>query len=154
VRYLLDTNVISETMRAASNRHLLGALARHDGQFGISAVTWHELAFGVRRLPKGARRVALEVRLQDLARDLPPPLPFTAEAGDWLATERARLEAKGVSITTEDGMIAATAYVSSLTVVTANTKHFEPFLGLRVVDWSRPAGPYPSSRPCGGQRDT
>lgn len=125
-------------MRATPNRHVLGALARHDGQFCISAVTWHELAFGVRRLPKGARRTALEARLQDLARDLPPPLPFTAEAADWLASERARLEAKGVPISVEDGLIAATAYASNLTVVSANTKHFASFLGIRVVDWSRP----------------
>jgi predicted nucleic acid-binding protein len=139
VKFLLDTNAISETMRASPNRHLLGALARHDGQLGISSVTWHELAFGVRRLPRGARRTALEVRLRDLASDLPAPVPFTGEAADWLASERARLEAKGVSISIEDGVIAATAFVANLTVVTANTRHFAPFLALRVVDWSRPA---------------
>jgi predicted nucleic acid-binding protein len=139
VRFLLDTNVVSETMRASPNRHLLRALARNEGQFGISAVTWHELAFGVRRLPKGARRTALEARLRDLATDLPAPVPFTAEAADWLASERARLEAKGTSISIEDGIIAATAYVANLTVVTANTKHFVPFQELRVVDWLRPS---------------
>lgn len=139
MKFLLDTNVVSETMRASPNRHLLGALARHDGQLCISAVTWHELAFGVRRLPKGVRRTALEARLQDLARDLPPPLAITGVAADWLATERARLEAKGVSISMEDGLIAATAYESNLTVVTADTKHFAPFLGVRVVDWLGPS---------------
>jgi predicted nucleic acid-binding protein len=139
VKFLLDTNVVSETMKASPNVHLLRALTRHDGQLGISAVTWHELAFGVRRLPKGARRTALEVRLRDLASVLPAPLPFTGEAADWLASERARLETKGCSIAIEDGAIAATAYLANLTVVTANTKHFVPFLALRVVDWSRPS---------------
>jgi len=138
VKFLLDTNVVSETMRASPNRHLLRALARHDGQLGVSAITWQELAFGVRRLPRGARRTALEVRLRDLASDLPAPLPFSGEAADWLASERARLEAKGVSISIEDGVIAATARLASLTVVTANTKHFVPFLAVRVVDWSLP----------------
>ena len=139
MKFLLDTNVVSETMRATPNGHLLRMLGRHDGQFGISAVTWHELAFGVRRLPKGARRTALEARLRDLADDLPPPVPFTGEAADWLASERARLEAKGVRISIEDGVIAATACLANLTVVTANTKHFIPFLALRVVDWLRPS---------------
>jgi predicted nucleic acid-binding protein len=138
MKFLLDTNVVSETMRASPNRHLLGKLAHHDGQFGISALTWHELAFGVRRLPRGARRTALEARLTGLASDLPAPLPFTVEAADWLGSERARLESKGVAISIEDGVIAATAHVAGLTVVTANTKHFAPFLGLRVVDWCRP----------------
>ncbi len=53
--------------------------------------------------------------------------------------ERARLEAKGTSISIEDGVIAATAYFANLTVVTANTKHFVPFVALRVVDWSQPS---------------
>ena len=140
MRFLLDTNVVSETMRASPNGHVLRALALHDGQFAISAVTWYELAFGVRRLPKGARRTALEARLRDLASDLPPPLPFTAEAADWLATERARLQSKGLTLSVEDGVIAATAHLANLTVVTANTKDFALFLGVRVVDWSHPPG--------------
>ena len=139
MRFLLDTNVVSGTMQASPNRHLVTALARHDGQLCISVITWHELAYGVRRLPKGVRRTALEARLRDIARDLPAALPFTGEAADWLASERARLEAKGTIISIEDGLIAATAYASNLTVVTANTKHFVPFLGVQVVDWSRPA---------------
>ncbi len=79
-------------------------------------MTWHELAFGVRRLEKGARRTALELRLRDLASDLPAPLPFSGEAADWLASD-----------------------LANLTVVTANTKHFVPFLALQVADWSRPS---------------
>ena len=107
MRFLLDTNVVSETMRGSPNRRMLRKLAQHDGQFGISALTWHELAFGVRCLPRGARRTALEARLRDISTDLPAPLPFTGAAGDWLASERARLEAKGISISMEDGVIAA-----------------------------------------------
>ena len=53
--------------------------------------------------------------------------------------ERARLDARGVSISIDDGAIAATSYLANLTVVTANTKHFVPFVALRVVDWSRPS---------------
>jgi tRNA(fMet)-specific endonuclease VapC len=136
VRFLLDTNVVSETMRAKPNPALLAKLARYDGQFGVSAVTWLELAYGVRRLPDGARKKALAERLSDVRATLPPVLPFTEEAADWLATERVRLEAKGTTVTCEDGLIAATAWVSNLTLVTANTKHFAGFRGLHVVDWS------------------
>lgn len=137
MRYLLDTNVVSETMRGSPNRRLLTRLAQHDGAFGISVVTWYEIAYGVRRAPKGPRRVALEARLADLAVDLPPPLQVTLEAADWLASERARLEGKGTVTSTEDGLIAATAHVNGLIVVTANTKHFAPFHGLRVENWMR-----------------
>lgn len=136
MRFLLDTNVISDTMRATPNRRLLTRLGQHDGSFAISVVSWYEVAYGVRRVPRGARRTALEARLADLRNDLPPPLSFTLDAADWLATERARLEDKGIVPSSEEGQIAATAYVNGLTMVTANTKHFSPFLGLRVVDWT------------------
>lgn len=137
MKYLLDTNIVSETMRAAPSAVLVANLSAHDGQFGIAAITWLELAFGVRRLPQGARRTALEARLRDLQTDLPPPLPFTTEAADWLASERARLEKRGRTITLEDGQIAATAHVAHLVLVTANTKDFAHYLGLRVRDWTQ-----------------
>jgi tRNA(fMet)-specific endonuclease VapC len=63
--------------------------------------------------------------------------PLTLEAADWLATERARLEDEGTIGSTEDGLIAATAHVNGLTLVTANTKHFARFQGLRAVNWMR-----------------
>jgi tRNA(fMet)-specific endonuclease VapC len=135
MRFLLDTNVVSATMRRDPSRRLLQKLAQHDGQFGISAVTWQELAYGVRRLPEGARKRALEARLGGLRAVLQPILPYTLEAADWLATEMARLEAKGRHVTCEDGQIAATAWVSGATIVTANTKHFSRFRGVHVVDW-------------------
>ncbi len=137
MRFLLDTNVVSETMRLSPNRKLLQKLAQHEGHYGISAVTWQELAYGVRRLPEGARKRALQARLLDLPDVLPPILPFTVEAADWLATEMARLEAKGKVITCEDGQIAAIAWTENAALVTVNTKDFAGFRDLRVVDWTR-----------------
>ncbi len=137
MRFLLDTNVISETMRSSPNPRLLQKLAQHEGQYGISAITWQELAYGVRRLPEGARKKALSARLLDLPDVLPPILPFTVEAADWLATKMARLEAKGKAIACEDGQIAAIAWTENATLVTANTKDFSGFRDLRVVDWTR-----------------
>jgi predicted nucleic acid-binding protein len=36
-----------------------------------------------------------------------------------------------------DGQIAAIASLAGLTVVTRDTKHFDPFRGLEVTDWSK-----------------
>ena len=137
MRFLLDTNVLSETMRASPNRRLVARLSQHEGQYGISAVTWQELAFGIRRLPDGRRKEALAARLAELPDVLPPILPFTVEAADWLGTELARLESKGRAVSCEDGQIAATAWASNLVLVTANTKHFSVFRDLKVTDWTR-----------------
>lgn len=137
MRFLLDTNVVSETMRASPNRTLLKRLAQYEGQYGICATTWQELAFGVRRLPEGKRKTALAAHLVDIRAALPTVLAFTADAADWLATEMARLERKGVDVTCEDGQIAAIATMSNLALVTANTKHFARFRDLELVDWTR-----------------
>ena len=137
MRFLLDTNVVSATMRPIPSRALLKRMGQHDGQYGICAVTWQELAFGVRRLPDGKRKNAFDAALADLRAILPPILAYTAEASDWFATERARLERKGVDVSCEDGQIAAIAATSNLVLVTANTKHFSAFRDLSVVDWTR-----------------
>ena len=137
MRFLLDTNVVSETMRITPARRLLQKLAHHEGQLAISSVTWQELVYGVARLPDGPRRRALAVRLADFRDVLPPPLPFTVEAAEWLGHELARLERRGIRVTCEDGRIAAVAWSSNLTLVTANTKHLARFEGLDVVDWTR-----------------
>jgi len=122
-------------MRSAPSRRLLRRLAQHEGQYGISAVTWQELAYGVRRLPEGRRKRALQVRLLDIREVLPPILPFTADTADWLACELARLEKKCIPVACEDGQIAATASLSNLTLVTANVKDFASFHELTVVSW-------------------
>jgi tRNA(fMet)-specific endonuclease VapC len=137
MRFLLDTSIVSETMRPSPNRRILQRLVLHQGHFGICAPTWQELAFGVRRLPDGARRTALHTLLVELREALPPLLPFTGDAADWLATEMARLERRGHEVECEDGQIAAIAHVNDLTLVTANTKHFSRFRGLRLADWRR-----------------
>jgi len=136
VRFLLDTNIVSETMRVAPNRRLLSKLSQHEGQYAVSVVTWQELVYGIERLPDGARKQGLQAVLVDLRPTL-PMLPLSFEAAAWLGVERARLEKKGKNTSTEDGQIAATAWASNLTVVTANKKHFSLFRGVSVVDWTK-----------------
>jgi tRNA(fMet)-specific endonuclease VapC len=67
-----------------------------------------------------------------------PILPYEESAAAWHARERARLERAGRSMPYVDGQIAAIACLAGLTLVTRDTKHFEPFRGLEVIDWSKP----------------
>ena len=52
-------------------------------------------------------------------------MAFDAGAGEWLGVERARLEVAGTPVDLADLVIAATAAVNQLVVVTANIRHFE-----------------------------
>ena len=100
----------------------------------IAAPVWHELLFGLQRLPPSAKRTRIEGYLFSSVIDL-PILPYDAVAAEWHAAQRARLEAKGRVIPFVDGQIAAVAHVHDLIVVTANLAHFEVFEGLQSESW-------------------
>jgi len=137
VRFLLDTNVVSEPVRPSPNRRLLGHMQSHTGAMGIGAPTWHELRFGCGRLPRSRRKERLEDYLATVIRADLPILPYDEAAAAWHARQRARLLAVGRMPGFVDGQIAAIASVNDLILVTANRSDFAAFEGLRLEDWLR-----------------
>lgn len=133
MRYLLDTNVLSEVIRKDPNRGLLqrlGEVAPRDAV--TSAVCVAGLRHGAARVAHGARlweRIAREILSRvDI---LPLGEAEAVRAGDLLAT----LEAQGEPIGMEDVWIGATALEHRLTVVTRNLKHFRRIPGLVSESW-------------------
>lgn len=135
LRFLLDSNVVSEPTKPLPNPGVLRKLREHQDAIGIATVVWHELLFGCERLPSSRKRIAIERYLFETVRASLPILPYDLAAAEWHATERARLVAAGRTPSFVDGQIAAVAKVNDLILVTANLSHFEPFEGLRVEDW-------------------
>lgn len=134
LRYLLDTNVLSEWVKPQPHASVMQALQRHEAECAMAAPTLQELVFGVARLPHGQRRAALELWLGNCAKQM-PVLSFDAKAAWWLGQERARLANKGRALPHADGEIAACAVAHGLTLVTRNVKDFEGLQGLTVVNW-------------------
>ena len=135
-RFLLDTSTVSAAMLARPLPQVLARLREHGGECAIGAPVWHELKFGVGRLPRGKRRTLLEAFLDEVVRPTLPILPYDERAAEWHARERARLERNGRTAPFVDGQIAAIAVAHGLLLVTSNTADFAPFQGLRVVDWA------------------
>jgi len=135
VRFLLDTNVVSEPLRPRPDSALLRTLAEHQDHVAIPAPVWHELMFGCLRLPKSRRREAIEVYLLETVQPSFPILPYDEAAALWHADERARLQAAGRTPPYVDGQIAAVAVVHRLTLVTANAADFASFDDLEVTSW-------------------
>ncbi len=131
---LLDTNVISEAARPNPHPGVLGRLADAEGSAAIAAVTWHELRYGVRRLPSSRRREALEIFVRGLPNRF-PVLPYDQRTAEWHAAERARLERAGRQPSFADGQIAATAVSHDLVLVTRNLSDFVAFADLRIESW-------------------
>ena len=134
-RYLLDTNTVSEPARKKPDSEVLARLETHAGETAIASVVWHELVYGLERMPAGRRRDYVAHYLLDVVRPALPVVPFDTAAAEWLARERARLEAQGTPRPALDGMIAATAATRGLILVTRNTDDVAGYDGLHVENW-------------------
>ena len=135
LKYLLDTNIISEPLRPVPNRTILAYIERHQDEIAIAAIIWHELWFGCSRLPASARRAAIEIYLTKVVAPAIPILAYDQRAAEWHATERTRLVGIGKTPPFVDGQIAATAVVNDLILITLNRDDFRAFQGLQLDDW-------------------
>ena len=134
-RYLLDTNVLSEPARKNPSETLVSRLRAESARCVTASPVWHELIFGVHRLPEGNRRSYLSDYLSTVIRPAFPILSYEEEAAYWHGRERAHLEAAGRSPTQTDGQIAAIAVTRDLILVTRNVSDFEDFRDLHVENW-------------------
>jgi len=134
VKYLLDTNVISEAMKTVQNRSVLEKLRKHEYEIATAAPVWHELQYGCRRLPVSRKRELIESLLNDVKHDM-PILPYDEKAAEWHAKERAKLSSRGLTPPFADGQIAAIAKVNDLILVTRNVSDFNRFSGLTIENW-------------------
>jgi tRNA(fMet)-specific endonuclease VapC len=135
VRFLLDTNVLSEPVVARPNPAVLARFDAHGGAMAISSITWHEALYGMCKLPEGRRRGQIEHYLLKVVHPTLPILAFDELAAAWQAEERARLGGIGLSPAYVDSQIAAVAAVNNLVLVTRNAQDFRNFTDLRVENW-------------------
>lgn len=135
LNYLLDTNIISEPLRPKPNKNVLLRLQEHQGEIGISSIVWHELLYGLNRLPVSTRRAAIEAYLYEVVALSIPILPYDEGAAEWHAAERARLTGIGRTPPFADGQIAAIAVTNDLILVTFNVADFKDFEGIQIKDW-------------------
>ena len=129
--------MLSEPIKSAPSQRVLRALSEHDGELATCSIVWHELWFGVSRLPASKKRGAIEAYLEEAVRGALPILPYDEAAASWHANERARLGKRGRPPSSADGQVASIARVNELVVVTANVKDFRRFEGLEIENWFR-----------------
>jgi len=134
MKYLLDTNILSEAIKPIPSINVLNRLQQHRNEMGICSPVWHELLFGAYRLPVSAKREKLERYLYQVVRQL-PILPYDLESAEWYAQKRARLTQMGKTAPFIDGQIAAIAKVNQLILVTANVKDYDYFPEVVVENW-------------------
>jgi len=132
VTYLVDANVLSEATKPAPSTGVVEWLRKNETKVAVDPIILGEIRFGIHLLPPGKRRRRLEKWFDEgVARIL--CLPWEATTGLRWAKLLADLRAAGKAMPVKDSMIAATALVHDLIVVTRNTRDFEK-TGVKVLD--------------------
>ena len=136
VKYLLDTNVLSEARRTRGDEGVVRWISSTPAEdLYLSVLVLGEVRRGAERLKRRDPRQAevYEVWLQSVARDYADRiLPVDAE----IAEEWGRMSVPN-PIPIMDGLMAATAKVRGMTLVTRNTADVER-TGVRLLN---PFGP-------------
>lgn len=95
IRYLLDTNILSEPLRPRPNSIASSSLRSSSEELATASVAYHEICFGCQRLPNSSKRRAIAAYLQEGVKTKLVILPYDVEAAEWFAIERARLVGLG-----------------------------------------------------------
>jgi len=132
MRYLLDTNIVSDLVRNPQ-----GKVAQHIRKVGearvcTSIIVAAELRFGAAKKKSPKLSSQLEAVLGAIE-----VLPFETPADETYGTIRARLERLGRPIGGNDLLIASQALTLGYTVVTDNEDEFKRVENLQFENWLR-----------------
>lgn len=132
MRYLLDTNIVSDLIRNPQ-----GKIAQHirrvgEAQVCTSIIVAAELRYGAAKNCSPKLSSLLELVLGALE-----ILPFETRADAEYGAVRTQLERAGTPIGANDLLIAAQALVLGYTVVSDNDKEFSRVKDLRCENWLR-----------------
>jgi predicted nucleic acid-binding protein len=139
MRFLLDTNVVSEVVRARPDA---GVMAWRTGQpaqaLAVSTLTLGEIRNGIVRMQDGRRKTELNRWLfgtlpeRFAGRVLPVDDPIALEWGRLTA----EAELRGRKMDPVDALLVATALVRDLILVTRNERHCAGWGAPLINPWS------------------
>ena len=129
MKYLLDTCVVSETIKVSPNSNVIEFLNTLDDNFTyVSVITLGEIKNGIQHLPLNHKRTQLLIKWfasiqEDFEKNTISITPQIAVTWGMLTAKQKQL---GRPISTPDALIAATAQYHKMTLVTRNISDFEP----------------------------
>ena len=94
--YLLDTNIISEPLKAIPDQKVLNSLKMNEGKTALCSPVLHELQYGMERLPASKKKIFILEYINTVIMPSLPILPYGSEAAVNHARLRAKQEAKGL----------------------------------------------------------
>ncbi|CAI1176132.1 type II toxin-antitoxin system VapC family toxin [Serratia ficaria] len=140
---ILDTNVMSETLRPSPHYNVINWLNEKDNdELYLSAIVIAELFNGAACMPGGKRQRDLKLKLADAIqlKFEGQILPFDELCAMQYAELTARNRLQGKLMSVPDAQIAATCLHYGAALATRNSKNFL-HCGIELIDpWQAPAG--------------
>jgi predicted nucleic acid-binding protein len=133
---VLDTNVVSETMRRVPNPAVVDWLDNQPrNELYLCAPVLAEIYYGIARLEQSQRKLGLLQSYRQIIAEAfeGRVLPFDIAAAEAYGELVATLEGKGRTIDVFDAMIAVVAQSNFATLATPNTSHFQ-YIDLDLID--------------------
>ncbi len=125
---IIDTNVVSEVMKARPSRAVIDWLNAQDPvSLFITAISIAEISFGINMLPDGKRRRDLATNFEHFVENgfQTRILDFDDVAAKFYGNIMAYRRSIGRPMSALDGQIAAIGRVNQFELATRNTKDFE-----------------------------
>jgi tRNA(fMet)-specific endonuclease VapC len=132
MRFLLDTNIVSDVVRRPQGRIVEHIRKVGEAQVCTSVIVAAELRYGAAK--KGSQRLTAQLAAVLEALDV---LPFEPPADAAYGLIRAQLEQAGQVIGANDLLIAAHTVAVGCVLVTDNEAEFARVHGLRRENWLR-----------------
>ena len=128
--YMFDTDTVSFFMKDNPKGVRIRVAKHYRDEFCISAITYAELMFGLKR----NYSKQLDFWLHEVL-DKFLIIAFDDTSSVFYGEIRTALEKSGSSLDNMDMLIAASALAKGSVLVSHNTKHFSKIKNLKVEDW-------------------
>ncbi len=120
MKYLIDTNIVSELASRRPDASVL-RWAENISSIYLSVVTVEEIHYGLAAKPNPR----IHAWFEDFFSGYCEILPVSRQIAQWAGERRGQFRTKGQTRTQADMLIAATAAVHGLALVTRNVRDFD-----------------------------
>ena len=135
MKYILDTNILSELAKPRPEFNVISWIQDHTEDVAITSVSLEEIYYGIFIMPDGKKKHRIKRTIDGIVQDCADrTLAFDALCGHLCADVRAQARRSGHVGTIEDFMIASICLRHNATLVTHNVKDFDYVEGLEIVD--------------------